>query len=383
MAAPTTRPDFCPGRVRLARAFNGWTQAELGKEIGVTHQYVGYLETGHKLPTPMTIEAIGAATGFDPGFFFLPLVDEFRDEECHFRRRTTTPVSVRTNVLAHGTLFGALVTYIDDLLNLPPDNVPSSGGRPTDVEGVERAAELARMQWGLGRDLPVKNVTRAVERAGVVVTRFEGSSTKVDAFSRNGRRSIIVLNTEKDCPCRTRFDLAHEVGHLVMHGGLTTGDPDTEKEADRFASAFLLPRAGYVREFPRTSRTDWAALFRLKKRWGVSVSAQIRRAYDLRLIDAAQYQRSYKYIAAQGWLKGEPDEPEPEMPELVPLSLAEIERHYRTTPREVCERLRWKPSVFNKVAGVALTEEPVSEARGKVVQLDLIRAERGRLNFEK
>ncbi len=373
MAAPN-RAEFCSSRVRLARAFNGWTQAELGEHVGVTHQYVGYLETGHKQPTPLNVEAIADATGFELGFFYQPLVEEFRDEECHFRRRTTTPVSVRTRVLAHGTLFGMLVSYIDAVVSLPDDTVPSV--RVKTPEDLERAAERCRIQWGLGRDLPVKNLTRAVERAGVIVTRFDGCSTKIDAFSRSGKRNVVILNTEKDAPSRTRFDLAHETGHLVMHGGLTTGDPETEKEADRFASALLLPRAGYAREFPRGSRIDWTALFRLKTRWGASVGAQVRRAYDLRLIDAAQYQRGYKYIAAQGWLKGEPGEPQVEEPELVPLSLGQIQEHYGTSPLEVCTRLQWRPPAFERVAGIHLPPQPPIERRGRVVQLELIRAER-------
>ena len=373
MAAPS-RPEFCPSRVRLARGFNGWTQSELGEQIGVTHQYVGYLETGHKLPSPMGLQAIADATGFDVGFFYTPLVDEFRDEECHFRRRSTTPVSVRTRVLAHGTLFGSLVTYIDRALTLPANRVPTM--RAESAEEIERAAEQCRKNLELGRDLPIKNLTRAVERAGVVVTRFEGCSTKVDAFSRAGSRSVVILNTEKDAPSRTRFDLAHETGHLVMHGGRTTGDPDTEKEADRFASALLLPRAGYAPEFPRGPRLDWAALFRLKKRWGASAVAQVRRAYDLRLIDAAQYQRAYKYIAAKGWLKGEPDEPDVEEPELVPLAFDEMQKLYCTTPLDVCARLRWRPPVFERVAGIALPPQPPDDGGGGVVQLELIRIEK-------
>lgn len=103
----------------------------------------------------------------------------------------------------------------------------------------------------------------------------------------------------------------------------------------------------------------------------------IRRAYDLRLIDAAKYQRGYKYIAAQGWLKGEPEEPEPEHPELVRLSLEQLEKHYGTTAAALCARLNWRPRLFERVAGVAIAvgDEPVSKA-APVVQLSLIRAER-------
>lgn len=368
------RSEFSGSRLRLARAFKGLTQHELAELVGKTHQYIGYLEGGHKLPTDVLVDAIAQECGFAAGFFFGKPVEEFRDEDCHFRRRASTPVSVRTRVLAHGTLFAMLVTYLDEALSLPEDGVPSI--RVQSREDIERAAEACRVRWGLGSDVPIKNLTRAVERAGVVVTRFEGASTKIDAFSRSGRRSIIVLNTEKDCPSRTRFDLAHETGHLVMHGGLITGDGDSEAQADQFGSAFLMPRAGFAREFPRTVRIDWSALFRLKKRWGASVGAIVRRAYDLRLIDAATYQRAYKYMAAQGWLKGEPEEIAQEEPEIVRLSLEQLERHLGSTALDVCKALRWTAETFRLVTGIEVPAyEPAPADNTGVVQLALIRAE--------
>ncbi len=367
------RSEFAGSRLRLARAFSGMTQAELGDRVGVTHQYIGYLESGHKLPTDLTIEAIAHVTGVAPSFLFGQPVDEFRDEECHFRRRATTPVSVRSRVLAHGTFFAMLVAYLDAALSLPVDDVPSHRVRSRD--DIERAAEDCRNRWGLGKDTPIKNLTRAVERAGVVVTRFDGASAKVDAFSRSGPRRIVVLNTEKDSPSRSRFDLAHETGHLVMHVGSITGDADSEAQADQFGSALLMPRAGFVREFPRSVRLDWPALFRLKKRWGASVAAIVRRAYDLRLIDAAMYQRGYKYMAAKGWLKGEPEEFAEELPEIVPLALRQLEEHVGATPLDVCKALRWKAETFRSVTGVVVPDyEPPRDGTG-VVQLALIRAE--------
>lgn len=371
------RSAFSGSRLRLARAFNGWTQVELGEQVGVSHQFIGYLEAGQKSPTDLLTEALGDACGFAPEFFHGPAVDEFRDEECHFRRRASTPVSVRTRVLAHGTLFSAGVEYLDGVLSLPREDVPEI--RVSNREEIERAAESCRMRWGLGRDVPIKNLTRAVERAGVIVTRFEGSTTKVDAFSRSaGRRPIVVLNTEKDSPSRTRFDLAHECGHLVMHGGLAAGSEDAEREADQFASALLLPRAGFVREFPRGPRIDWAALFRLKRRWGASVAAIVRRAFDLRMIDAAQYQRAYKYMAAQGWRTGEPDEIEPELPEVIPLAIRRLEEHFGASPNVLCRRLQWRRPVFEKVLGVPLPPEEEDRPEGVVVNLALRRAERER-----
>ncbi len=373
----TGKLEFSGSRLRLARTLQGWTQAELADELSVSHQFIGYLETGHRAPSELLVEGLAQLTGLEPRFFFGPPIEEFRDDECHFRRRATTPVSVRSRVLAHGTMFGMLVRYVDERVALPSDNVPTL--QCNEVEAVERASERCRMEWGLGRDTPITNLTRAVERAGVVVTRFDGCSAKIDAFSRSGARHIIVLNTEKDSPSRTRFDLAHELGHLVMHGGHVTGDHDIEKEADRFASAMLLPRSGFVREFPRFGRhVDWEPLYRLKHRWGTSVAAMVRRAFDLRLLSPVLYQRAYKQMAAKGWLRGEPEELRPEQPELIPLSLETLHQSMDTPPFAIARDLAWTVPLFARIAGVEVQAGKVEEANleGTVVQLDLARASR-------
>lgn len=335
----------------------------------MTSQYIGHLENGHKRPTGVLVDALANTLGFEESFFYGEPVEEFRDEECHFRRRTTTPVGVRTRVLAHGSLFGALVSYLDASVEMPPENVPTVRfGTP---EEIERAAERCRLVWGLGVDLPIKNLTRAVERAGVVVTRFEDPAcSKVDAFSRAGRRNVVVLNADKKSPARSRFDLAHECGHLVGHHGITTGDTETERQADRFAGALLLPRAGFVREFPRSSRIEWSALFSLKERWGVSVSAIVRRAYELRLLPATQYQAAYKHMAYRGWLKNEPGEVPIEEPELVLLCVRELEKAFGVSSSDVARHLGWSAETFEVVAGVRVpTRDPGAGPPGKLISL--------------
>lgn len=372
----TLESDFLGSRLRLVRIFNDLTQAELGERASVTPQYIGYLENGRKQPTELLIKVFASVLGFDESFFRGPALEEFREEECHFRRRATTPVSVRSRVLAHGALFGSLVEYLDDSVSMPAENVPRA--RVQSLEDIEHAADLCRMQWGLGCDLPIKNLTRAVERAGVIVTRFEASANKIDAFSRSGKRSVVVLNTDKGAASRSRFDLAHECGHLVVHEGMTTGDPDTEKQANQFASALLLPRAGFVREFPRSSHIDWPAIFRLKRRWGASAAAIVRRSYDLRLIPATMYQSAYKAMAYRGWLKNEPDEPQPENPELVPLCLEQIRSANGVTLRDVMQHLGWGRRSFEAVTGIAVPDLPPTSEEDAGNVIDFSRARQAR-----
>lgn len=365
---PTSDRSFSGQRLRVARTFAGLTQVELGQRVSVTHAFVAYLEGGARQPTDILVNAIGEVCGFSRSFFYVPLLDEFRDEDCHFRRRTTTPVTVRSRMLAHGTVFDEFVRLLDRNLKLPKVDVPTI--RTSNREEIERAAEQCRMRWGVGRDLPIPNMTRVLENAGVVVTRFDGAGAeKVDAFSRAGQRPVVVLNTDKGSPSRSRFDMAHELGHLVMHGGMVTGDPEREAEADAFGSAFLLPRTGFVREFPRSAGLDWSRLFDFKKRWGSSLAATIRRAYDLRLIDAVQYQRGYKFLSAKGWRKGEPAEPNPEAPELVPTAITHLQDQ-GISARAIAEKLGWTLPTLARVAGVVVHDDlPEAPQPGKVIRL--------------
>lgn len=365
--------DFQPARLRLARTFWGWTMADLGEQVSASRQYVHQLEGGVRPPSIEVLDAIAFATKFDKPFFFAPVDEEVRDDECHLRSRRTTPGQVRTRVASQGTLFNALVRYLDGRLSLPKVDLPSSDVK--DVADVERAAEKARLKWGLTLDAPIKNITRVLESYGAVVTTFWELSAKVDAFSWAGHRPIVVRNVGKGAS-RARFDLAHECGHLVMHAGVVTGSAETEGQADRFASAFLLPRAGFAREFPRSLRWNWPALFALKKRWGASVSAIARRAFDLGLVDAVQYRRACIHIRSSGWHRGEPDEPiEEERPEVLQLAFAELEKNQRVLPADVARSLCWELSVLERVTNMQFNAVAETSS-GEVVSLDRKRAER-------
>ncbi len=130
----------------------------------------------------------------------------------------------------------------------------------------------------------------ALERAGVIIVSHLVQTTKVDAFSRPGRTTMIFLNRSIPSTSRWHFDIAHECGHLVMHHGIPTGSPETESAANSFASAFLMPRKAFSREFT-LAPFSWSHVFDLKRRWKTSAASIVRRAYDLGLISAVEYKR--------------------------------------------------------------------------------------------
>jgi Zn-dependent peptidase ImmA (M78 family) len=95
---------------------------------------------------------------------------------------------------------------------------------------------------------------------------------------------------------------------VCLHRGIGTQDLEidigkVEHEADRFASAFLLPAPTYSLEI---FSTRLGAFVELKRRWKVSIAAQIFRCLDLSILSEMQALNLRKQLSAHNWRKREP-----------------------------------------------------------------------------
>lgn len=87
----------------------------------------------------------------------------------------------------------------------------------------------------------------------------------------------------------------------------STDHPDIKKieqRAHRFAAGFLMPEEGIQEELP--TRADWAQLVALKRRWGVSIGALLKRAETLGVMTSERYVQALKTMSARGWRTDEP-----------------------------------------------------------------------------
>lgn len=358
-----TNTEFWGDKLRLARLLNGLTQQELGGLVSVSRQFVHQLEGGSKYPAEDVLEALCEVLKVEREFFQLPVGNDVKFEQCHFRKRRTTPVGLAHRVLAFSTIFEALVVYINDLLELPSKDIPTTESTASKYsnEEIERAAEKCRKKWGLGIDTPISRMTRVLENAGIVITQFDGVSEKVDALSLNRKYPIIVRNTAKESVCRMRFDLAHECAHFVLHDGIETGDKITESEADRFASAFIFPRAAFLKEFPNMcgKRINWNVVYRLKVRWGMSARAIIYRAHQLNLITAQQFRSANVYLNRSGQTKVEKydDKIQPELPELLESIFRVLREQLSISFANVAKKLGVSVAMLSEVTGILPGDE--------------------------
>ncbi|MFV3402842.1 helix-turn-helix domain-containing protein [Pseudomonas sp. NY15463] len=304
---------FNPLRLTEARLANGMTMASLSERIGVSRQAVSIFEKGAKCPTHENLEKIARELGVDTAFFYTPsrAIKEITTPS-HFRSFKTAAKKARTKATIQEAWFAEFSQYLLSKINYPGANIYQS--RLLDFsllsnEDIEEIALEVRRHWGLGSG-PLSNITRLLENNGVLIAQLSMDKT-TQAFS-NWRGDLAYIVTEKgNSNARHRFNLAHELGHLVMHSSVSDEDHEDEElvqhkedQANYFASAFIFPKNSFLQEFTSCSLD---ALIALKRRWGISIAAITVRARSLGLISENQSVYIFKQLAAlPGGRKQEP-----------------------------------------------------------------------------
>lgn len=297
---PAASSDFDGTRLTVARRLRGMSKAELARALSVTPTAVAQYEKGTK-PTQAALAQLCLVLGMPRDFFGAgnPLM-LLPASGAHFRSLRATTAKAREQVLAYGELSLQLVELVSEYVDLPrvelpPLQVPE--GITTDV--IVGAAATLREAWGVGSG-PIPSVVQLLEAHGVIVLRLpEGTDPRVDALSTSaGERPLVFLSPRKEDKARSRFDAAHELGHLLLHPDTEPGSKIVEQEANMFAAELLMPREEISQQLPR--RIDWPAFHALKKHWGVSLRALVYRAHQLGRLTDASYRRANQQLSMWG-----------------------------------------------------------------------------------
>jgi len=310
---------FNPQRFALARRRRGMKKRELATHIGVTERSVSGYESGTQEPEPGTLAKIAKTLRFPEAFFFGDDPEVPTPDVASFRSLSKMTAGLRDSALGAGAIALLLNDWIEQRFDLPEPDIPDLGSEraalvsfealdkldlSSSARAPEAAAEMLRAHWGLGEQ-PVKNMIALLESKGVRVYSLAIDAKEVDAFSMwSGGRPFMFLNTFKSAE-RCRFDAAHELGHLVMHQHAHPQGPDLEREANAFASAFLMPRASVLAMAPRSITIK--SLIKYKKLWSVSVAALNYRLHSLGLSTEWAYRTLCIQIAQEGYRTEEPE----------------------------------------------------------------------------
>lgn len=303
---------FNPSRLRLARQRLAMTLTRLADESGVSLRSLTNYETGKLAPSEETLFKLATALSVPATFFDRETVEAIPVEAASFRKLSRTTAGRRDAVLASASLAVEFFSTIESKFKLPQSDVPS-----LDKLAPEGAAELVRHRWGLG-DRPIPNVIHLLESRGVRVAALRHEYTDIDAFCfTRDSTPYVFLNTSRSAE-RQRFDAAHELGHLVLHGEQDM-DPSTSKEreaeANRFAASFLMPRSAVLSQSMRSASLDRILVARTF--WRVSAMAMTHRLHELHLLSDWQYRSTCMTLSEQGYASAEPGGIIPETSQLL------------------------------------------------------------------
>jgi Zn-dependent peptidase ImmA (M78 family)/transcriptional regulator with XRE-family HTH domain len=297
---------FDGARLTLARHLAGLRKTDLAGMVDKSPTAVAAWESNAKRPTAATVAQLALALSVEPGFFAVRPDDVAAlSATPHFRSLRSTSQLVRDQAFAYGQLATDIATSLERHVEFPEPDVPCHP--VTTDDGPERAARLVRERWRIGPG-PLGHLVRLLENHGVLVVFSPPQTATVDAYSFDSRlRPVVVLNPIKRDYYRQRFDVAHELGHLVMHADAEPGGRVVEDQAHRFAAEFLMPAAEIRERLPATmSGHAWRTLGKLKERWGVSMQALLYRARRLGRLSEVSYRNAMSTISTRGWRRDEP-----------------------------------------------------------------------------
>ena len=333
---------FNSQRLILGRKRRKMTARALAGVIGVSPITISRLENGANEPENDTVEALARALDFPRGFFFAEDVDELPAEAASFRSLSSMTARERDAALSAGAIAYLFHDWVAERFNLPAADVPEQ----REDASPEVAAQLVRAHWGLGEQ-PVSSMIKLLESKGVRVFSLCEDTKNVDAFSCwRGEQPFVFLNTFKSAE-RSRFDAAHELGHLVLHRhGAPQDSRQAESEADRFASGFLMPMDDVLSRIRCVS--DLEGLIRAKKRWGVSVAALNYRLHKLKVVSDWQNRSLNIEMSSRGFRRQEPEGLPPETSALWPQIFTSLWCD-RTTRDHIAEELNVPSSELDAI----------------------------------
>ncbi len=395
---PEVEGKYVADRLREARMARGYNISEFANFIGLSKQVISQYEIGRTKPSTETLQRISRGLKLPISYFTNPRSRQSEGNTIFFRSLEVATKKDRERLRCRLHWAADIFAHLSEFIDFPPVDLPtiddyiSIKDRGVELNCEHRVGigkhvidEIAyglRSKWKLGHG-PITNLISLLESKGIIVvkepffSRVTGdvSQAPTDALSGwiNGR-PFVYLSQDKESAARSRFDAAHELGHLLLHYDVEITSKsilnDIEKEANYFAGTFLLPKNTFGKEVTSLS-TSLNHFEVLKRRWKVSIAAMMYRCNkDLAVLSESQARYLWRQLNAKGWRIKEPldDELEEEIPSLLNRAIIMLSQHQIRTPSEIREHLHLHQSDLISICG--LPSDFFDSSEEKLVQLD-------------
>ena len=298
-------------RLKKARIYRELSVSDLAEQSECSRQSIYMYEKEKTKRVDLnTIETLAKALKF-PERFLCETDMKAEIGSTYFRALLTTSSKYRESQIQKMEFLADIFVFLQEYLEFPHHAIPDCAGQTP-----EEAAATLRREWHLGTR-PIENIVSLVESNGIIVTKFSVDTNDIDAFSqlvRIGDEDIYLIgySENKTAASRIHFDIAHELGHICLHGWCEDIEKidreefkEREKEANEFAAAFLLPGESFAKDAAVNPKSI-PAYTELKRKWKVSIQAMARRSFSLGLITMEEYQEIIRTLQRRGMRKQEP-----------------------------------------------------------------------------
>lgn len=318
------------------RIMHGYSRKQLSDMLGVTEQAVWQYENNYTSPKMQIVNELKRIFNVKSKYFYTKdilsqnmIPDNIKVMNIAYRSKVMNVISKTQAEAKHIEYLDTFVNYLTNQVKYPTlkiiqlrDEVieylnTSKENRSTQINKV---AELARKRLDFRKDTN-EDLLFLIEKSGVFV--FEKAiGEEIDAYSlwTSNERPYIILGNIKRSAARRNFDIAHELGHLLLHYRLEFNNLDRkehkliESEANLFAGAFLLPEDEFISDMQNIFHvTNPDAYIDLKKKWNTSLQVLGYRAANLGIIESKSHRNFYAALHRKGYLQREP------LDEILPL----------------------------------------------------------------
>ncbi|MEB6551491.1 XRE family transcriptional regulator [Heyndrickxia sporothermodurans] len=319
---------FVGSNLTNIRILHGYTRKQLAEMLKITEQSVWQYENGYMSPKMEVVNELKKIFKVKSKYFYS---EDFLDKngkkvvhQSHIAYRAKEINSTHKTVCEakHVEYLSTFLNIIEEKIQYPKNEIITlrekvikyiMNSQEEYKTKIEQVAKLARDSLGMSNQSNM-NLLFLLEKKGIFI--FEKSiGDKIDAYSlwTEDDRPFIILGNLKKSASRRNFDLAHELGHLLLHYKVefTSLDSKThkqyEQEANLFAGAFLLPVEEFVKDFNSLHKnSNPISYIDLKRKWTVSIQALAYRAHYLGLLDYQKYRYFNIKLNQMGYKVQEP-----------------------------------------------------------------------------
>lgn len=329
---------FRGNNLKLARTMRGLSSKELAGLLKISSQSLSSYENGKTIPMIETTTKISQVLDFPVQFFYSNQYDDEPEKKIgFFRKYSKVPKKDMERVEILSRMTWVYYKQLSSKVKFPIYKEPFKIRRTNffvkiSRDYIEEVANKLRENFDLGIG-PLINLTGFVESLGIVVSFIDLEDAKIDAYTNvYDGVPVVLINTQRVSSSRLRFNLAHELAHILFHieymNDYQVGDEHTiiEEEANYFAGCFLMPEQGLANDLVATNLEYFISL---KQHWRVSVAAIVTRAVQTGFISKTHELHLRQQISRNGWRKKEPldDSIEIEKPILLQKSMELLSRN--------------------------------------------------------